>query len=103
MTEANADYFYGRTCETAAAVTALVDKPGRCPILIGASGVGKSSVAQPGVFSALKSMRWPGVDHGDQDDRGRRSSKEKRDQSPVCTENLIPVGARENSSTNGAR
>jgi ATP-dependent Clp protease ATP-binding subunit ClpA len=45
MTEANADYFYGRTRETAAAPTALIDKPGRCPILIGAPGVGKSSAA----------------------------------------------------------
>jgi TPR repeat protein len=62
MTEANADYFYGRTRETAAALTALADKVGRCPILIGASGIGKSSVAQAGVLSALKSMRWPGTD-----------------------------------------
>jgi hypothetical protein len=62
MTEANADYFFGRTQETAAALTALADKAGRCPILIGASGSGKSSVAQAGVLSALKSMRWPGTD-----------------------------------------
>jgi hypothetical protein len=62
MTEANADYFYSRTRATAAALTALSDKMGRCPILIGASGVGKSSVAQAGVLSALKSMRWPGTD-----------------------------------------
>jgi hypothetical protein len=62
MNEANADYFYGRNLETAAALNALASKPGRCPILIGASGVGKSSVAQAGVLSALKSMRWPGTD-----------------------------------------
>jgi hypothetical protein len=62
MNEANADYFYGRTAETAAVLNALANKPGRCPILIGASGVGKSSVAQAGVLSALKSMRWPGTD-----------------------------------------
>jgi hypothetical protein len=48
MTEANADYFHGRTIETATVLTALADHPGRCPILIGASGVGKSSVAQAG-------------------------------------------------------
>jgi hypothetical protein len=60
MTEANADYFYGRGAETAALLTALAEKHGRCPILIGASGVGKSSVARAGVFSALKSMQWPG-------------------------------------------
>jgi WD domain, G-beta repeat len=63
MNEANADYFYGRNLETAAVLNALASKPGRCPILIGASGVGKSSVAQAGVLSALKSMRWPGTDH----------------------------------------
>ena len=62
MTEANTDYFYGRTRETAAVLTALADKRGRCPILIGASGVGKSSVARAGVLSALKSMQWPGAE-----------------------------------------
>ena len=62
MTEANTDYFYGRTRETAAVLTALADKRGRCPILIGASGVGKSSVARAGVLSALKSMQWPGTE-----------------------------------------
>ena len=62
MNEANADYFYGRNLETAAVLDALAIKPGRCPLLIGASGVGKSSVAQAGVLSALKSMRWPGTD-----------------------------------------
>jgi formylglycine-generating enzyme required for sulfatase activity len=62
MTEANTDYFYGRTRETAAVLTGLAEKRGRCPILIGASGVGKSSVARAGVLSALKSMQWPGTD-----------------------------------------
>jgi hypothetical protein len=62
MNESNADYFYGRAVETAAVLNALADKRGRCPILIGASGVGKSSVAQAGVLSALKSMRWPRTD-----------------------------------------
>jgi WD40 repeat protein len=62
MSEANADYFYGRDVETAAVLNALASKPGRCPILIGASGIGKSSVAQAGVLSALKCMRWPGTD-----------------------------------------
>jgi hypothetical protein len=62
MSEVNADYFYGRNLETAAVLNALASKSGRCPILIGASGVGKSSVAQAGVLSALKSMRWPGTD-----------------------------------------
>lgn len=59
MTEANADYFCGRVNETTAVLTALAEKQSRCPILVGASGVGKSSVAQAGVLSALKAMRWP--------------------------------------------
>jgi WD40 repeat protein len=63
MTEANADYFYGRAHETAAVLTALADRPNRCPMLIGASGVGKSSVARAGVLSALKSMQWPGAEY----------------------------------------
>jgi len=63
MTEANADYFYGRSIETGEVLNALTSQPERCPILIGASGVGKSSVAQAGVLSALKSMRWPGTGH----------------------------------------
>jgi WD40 repeat protein len=60
MDEANADYFFGRAAETETVLRTLSEKPGRLPILIGASGVGKSSVAQAGVLSALKAMRWPG-------------------------------------------
>jgi WD40 repeat protein len=59
MTEAHADYFFGRHAETGDVLSCLAHKPGRCPILVGASGVGKSSVASAGVLSALKSMRWP--------------------------------------------
>jgi hypothetical protein len=59
MTETNSDYFHGRTAETNAVLLALADHPGRFPILVGASGVGKTSVAQAGVLSALKSMRLP--------------------------------------------
>lgn len=64
MTEANADYFYGRATETESVLEALAGKPGRLSILIGASGVGKSSVAQAGVLSALKAMKWPGKTDG---------------------------------------
>jgi WD40 repeat protein len=59
MTEAHADYFFGRHAETGDVLSCLAQKPGKCPILVGASGVGKSSVASAGVLSALKSMRWP--------------------------------------------
>ena len=58
MTEVNAEYFYGRDEETAEVIAAFAETPSRIPILIGASGVGKSSVAQAGVLSALKSMRF---------------------------------------------
>jgi WD40 repeat protein len=66
MTEANADYFYGRAAETSEVLNTLASKPDRLPILIGASGVGKSSIARAGVLSALKSMRWPGADSASQ-------------------------------------
>ena len=59
MTEADADYFCGRATETESVLQALAGKPGRLSLLIGASGVGKSSVAQAGVLSALKAMKWP--------------------------------------------
>ena len=59
MTEANADYFYGRSAETEKVLRLLAEKPDRIPILVGASGAGKSSVAQAGVISALKAMKWP--------------------------------------------
>ena len=62
MTEANADYFFGRTDETSGVLNTLAAKPDHLPILIGASGVGKSSVALAGVLSALKAMRWPSND-----------------------------------------
>jgi tetratricopeptide (TPR) repeat protein len=67
MTEANADYFYGRTAETSGVLNALASRPDRLPILIGASGVGKSSVALAGVLSALKAMRWPSTERAEAD------------------------------------
>src|SRR5262249_30725872 len=65
MTAANADYFYGRRAESVAVLNAFASRPDRFPILIGASGVGKSSIAQAGVLSAIKFMRWPGGDNPD--------------------------------------
>jgi hypothetical protein len=58
LTEADADYFYGRDAETQTVLQTLASHSGRLPILIGASGVGKSSIARAGVISALKSMSW---------------------------------------------
>ena len=58
MEEKNSDYFFGRTRETIEALDALAAK-GPLPVLIGNSGVGKSSLAQAGVLAALKRQAWP--------------------------------------------
>jgi formylglycine-generating enzyme required for sulfatase activity len=58
MEEKDSDYFFGRTRETIEALEA-VQAQGRLPILIGNSGVGKSSLAQAGVLAALKRQGWP--------------------------------------------
>ena len=58
MEEKDSDYFFGRTRETIEALEALAAQ-GRLPVLIGNSGVGKSSLAQAGVLAALKRQAWP--------------------------------------------
>jgi hypothetical protein len=58
MDEKDSDYFFGRTRETVEALHAL-EAQGRLPVLIGNSGVGKSSIAQAGVIAALKRQAWP--------------------------------------------
>ena len=58
MEEKDSDYFFGRTRETLETLDAL-RTPGRLAILIGNSGVGKSSIAQAGVLAALKRQAWP--------------------------------------------
>jgi energy-coupling factor transporter ATP-binding protein EcfA2 len=62
MEEKDSDYFFGRTRETIETLKALA-APGRLAVLIGNSGVGKSSLAQAGVLAALKRQAWP--DDGD--------------------------------------
>jgi formylglycine-generating enzyme required for sulfatase activity len=62
MTEAHADFFFGRGAETAEAVGALATVPDRLALLIGNSGVGKSSLAQAGVVAALMRQSWPETD-----------------------------------------
>ena len=61
MREENSDYFCGRSTETAAVLEHIASSDEVFPILIGASGVGKSSVAQAGALASLRSMRWPGA------------------------------------------
>jgi formylglycine-generating enzyme required for sulfatase activity len=59
MEEKDADYFFGRRRETVEVIKALAGAPDRLPVLLGNSGVGKSSVAQAGVLAALKRQAWP--------------------------------------------
>jgi hypothetical protein len=59
MDEKDSDYFFGRTRETVDVLSALADAPDRLAVLIGNSGVGKSSLAQAGVLAALKLQAWP--------------------------------------------
>jgi len=53
MEEKDSDYFFGRRRETVEVLNALA-APDRLPILIGNSGVGKSSLARAGVLAGLK-------------------------------------------------
>ena len=59
MKEEDSDYFFGRKRETVEVLSALAGAPDRLPILIGNSGVGKSSLAQAGVLASLKRQAWP--------------------------------------------
>ena len=59
MEEKDSDYFFGRGRETIDVLSALAAGPDRLPVLIGNSGVGKSSLAQAGVLAALKRQAWP--------------------------------------------
>jgi formylglycine-generating enzyme required for sulfatase activity/DNA-binding winged helix-turn-helix (wHTH) protein len=59
MEEKDSDYFFGRDRETVEVLIGLATEPGRLPLLLGNSGVGKSSLAQAGVVTALKRRAWP--------------------------------------------
>jgi formylglycine-generating enzyme required for sulfatase activity len=59
MTESDADFFFGRGSETVAVIDALEATPEKLPILLGNSGVGKSSLAQAGVLAAFMRQAWP--------------------------------------------
>jgi formylglycine-generating enzyme required for sulfatase activity len=59
MEEKDSDYFFGRERKTVDVITALANAPDRLPMLLGNSGVGKSSLAQAGVLAALKRQAWP--------------------------------------------
>src|SRR6266571_8500955 len=59
MEEKDSDYFFGRERETVEVLNVLAAASDRLPVLLGNSGVGKSSVAQAGVLAALKRQAWP--------------------------------------------
>ena len=59
MTEADSDFFFGRGKETIEVIRSLEAQPDKLPVLLGNSGVGKSSLAQAGVLAALMRQAWP--------------------------------------------
>jgi hypothetical protein len=61
MSEADTDFFFGRGRETSEVLGALAAAPDKLPVLLGNSGVGKSSVAQAGVLAAFMRQAWPEI------------------------------------------
>jgi formylglycine-generating enzyme required for sulfatase activity len=59
MEQKDSDYFFGRSKEIVDVIDALAESPDRICILLGNSGVGKSSLAQAGVLAALVRQGWP--------------------------------------------
>jgi formylglycine-generating enzyme required for sulfatase activity len=59
MEEKDSDYFFGRERKTVDVIAALASVSDRLPVLLGNSGVGKSSLAQAGVLAAFKRQAWP--------------------------------------------
>jgi hypothetical protein len=59
MQETDSAYFFGRERETVDALSALAAAPDQVPVLLGNSGVGKSSLARAGMLAALKRQAWP--------------------------------------------
>ena len=59
MTEADGEFFFGRDAQTTEVLQALNEHPDRIPVLVGNSGVGKSSLAQAGVLAALRRQALP--------------------------------------------
>jgi tetratricopeptide (TPR) repeat protein len=59
MTEADSDFFFGREQQTVDVINAIGAEQERLAVLIGNSGVGKSSLAQAGILGALKRQAFP--------------------------------------------
>jgi hypothetical protein len=76
MEEKDSDYFFGRERETVDVLSVLSGSADPLPVLLGNSGVGKSSLAQAGVLAALKRQAWPeGVDTAPQWPHAFRESR----------------------------
>jgi conflict system STAND superfamily ATPase/TIR domain-containing protein len=59
MEEKDSDYFFGRAQETVDVLSALAGAPDRLPVLLGNSGVGKSSLAKAGVLGRSSAKHGP--------------------------------------------
>src|SRR5262249_30224132 len=59
MKAEDSDYFFGRGRETVDVLYTLARAPDKLRVLLGNSGVGKSSLAQAGVLAALARQSWP--------------------------------------------
>jgi hypothetical protein len=59
FTSSDAAFFFGREALTSDTLNLLISEPRRALVLVGNSGVGKSSLAQAGVVAALRSQIWP--------------------------------------------
>jgi formylglycine-generating enzyme required for sulfatase activity len=59
MIESDADFFFGRSRETVELIGVLASTADKLPLLLGNSGVGKSSLAQAGALAALMRQDWP--------------------------------------------
>jgi hypothetical protein len=59
MTGADSGFFFGGGRETVEIISALEATPNKLPILLGNSGVGKSSLAQAGVLASFVRQDWP--------------------------------------------
>jgi len=59
MTQADSEFFFGRERNTVEVIRALESASEKLPVLLGNSGVGKSSLAQAGVLAALARQAWP--------------------------------------------
>jgi Novel STAND NTPase 1/TIR domain len=59
MTETDSEFFFGRGRETVQVLRTIEVAPDRLAVLLGNSGVGKSSLAQAGVLGAFKHQAWP--------------------------------------------